>query len=182
MIKVLICHWLVASQLLQMPSERAWGQKEWTRWSVIRPFLQTNLPYNPGNTCIPKAGCWFFLFLRSRMRKVTLSSPAMAPPSWSRCRCSTLQRKWYAQKARRSSDEFAIHVTHISLFGYFQTWGVTCVCGVSAGGTVQSPGHRGGWRHHLGGSDCWSAAERLQQTAAERWDVLTDMKPALTVF
>lgn len=169
-----------------MLSERAWGQKEWTRWSVIRPPLQIYLPYNPGSTHISKAGAvLFFLFLRSRMRKVMLSSPAMAPPSWSRCRCSTLQRKWYALKANSFwwCYGFVIHITHISLFfGYFQTWDVTRLCRVSAGGTVQSPGHRGGWRYYLGGGDCWSAAGRLQQTAAERWDVLTDMKPTLTVF
>lgn len=150
-----------------MLSEQVWDQKEWTRWSVTRISFHSNTLKLQKSRHILKAS----VFFRSRMRKVTLSLPATAPPSWSRCRCSTLQPKWCVPETSSFDGivDFIVDIMHV----------YTCLCGVSAGGTIQSPGHWGGWRHHLCGGDCRSTAGRLQQTATERWDVIALIQTVL---
>lgn len=94
LVTVLMLHLLVW-QLLQMLSEPAWGPKAWTRWSVtdLSSWSQANSTLRLLRPPVTKAGA--AVCFRSRMRKVTWPLPTTAPPSWSRCRCSTLQPKWY---------------------------------------------------------------------------------------
>lgn len=93
-VTVLMLHLLIW-QLLQMLSEPAWGPKAWTRWWVtdLSSWSQANSTLRLLCPPVTKAGA--AVCFRSRMRKVTWPLPTTAPPSWSRCRCSTLQPKWY---------------------------------------------------------------------------------------
>lgn len=83
----------LVSQPWQTPSERVWAPKEWTRWSVN--FWFSSFPVASEPHMFVKE-LFLFVCFRSRMRKVTWPSPTTAPPSWSRCRFSTLQPRWYA--------------------------------------------------------------------------------------
>lgn len=90
-----LMHHLLIWQLLQMQSEPAWGPKAWTRWSVTDFWSQSQAYFTLPLLGTQDSEAGVAVCFRSRMRKVTWSLPTMEPPSWSRCRCSTLQPKWY---------------------------------------------------------------------------------------